>query len=166
MANGRRLALNKRPALDPRWTIHNRAVLDSFALATIEIFDLNTTANSYDTATNTWSSTSTVLWSGRARIQPRTSSRTSGDTNNLQKSYDPGVPQVVEVHIGLRENQLIGSNGAMPNLRPGHRMRVTASPVDEQLLNFDFVVRSVLNSSNPWSRMLLCEVNQELDPNA
>ena len=80
-------------------------------------------------------------------------------------SIDPGESQIIEVHIGLRENQLAGSEGAMPDIRPGHRMLVTSSPIDENLINFEFVVRSVINSSNPWHRALLCEVNQELNPN-
>ena len=165
MANGRRLALNKRSALDPRWTIHNRAILDSFALATIEIHDINESATSYDISTNAWTVSNTPLWTGKARIQGKPNAKSGTGSTSLQREYDPGVPQIVEVHIGLRENQLVGSNGIMPNLRPGNRMRVTASPVDPQLINFDFVVRSVINSSNPWHRMLLCEINQELNPN-
>jgi hypothetical protein len=84
---------------------------------------------------------------------------------SVYSAIDPGTSQIMEVHIGLKENQLAGSAGVMPDLRPGHRMLVKTSPIDPSLLNFDFVLRSVLNGSNPWHRVILCEVNQDLNPN-
>ncbi len=159
------MALNTRGAIDPRWQFHNAIVERSLAFATIEIYNPQSGSSEYDPLTNSWTGTTTVLWEGKARIQPRNSSARMGSMGTVVSAIDPGASQIVEVHIGLRENQLLGSNGAMPDLRPGHRMRVTASPGDESLLNFEFVLRSVVNSSNPWHRMLLCEVNQELNPN-
>ena len=106
-----------------------------------------------------------LLWTGKARIQPRSSTVRLGNMGTVYTAVDPGASQIMEVHIGLKENQLAGSDGAMPDLRPGHRMLVKSSPIDTSLLNFEFVLRSVLNSSNPWHRVLLCEVNQELNPN-
>lgn len=159
------MALNSRPAVDPRWYFHNRNVEKSLRLATIEIYNPESGSSVYDPATNTWSGTTTLLWVGKARIQPRSSSARIGEAGNIIRAIDPGASQIVEVHIGLRENQLDGSDGEMPDLRPGNRMLVTDSPIDPQLLNFEFVVRSVINSSNPWHRALLCEVNQELNPN-
>jgi hypothetical protein len=159
------MALNSRPAVDPRWTFHNSAIEKSLRLATIEIYNPDSTLSEYDPETNTWSGDTTLLWVGKARIQPRSSSARIGEAGNIIRAIDPGASQIVEVHIGLRENQLAGSEGVMPDLRPGHRMMVTESPLDPQLENFIFVVRSVINSSNPWHRALLCEVNQELNPN-
>ena len=159
------MALNSRPAIDPRWTFHNSAIEKSLRLATIEIYNPDSTLSEYDPETNTWSGDTTLLWVGKARIKPRSSSARIGEAGNIIRAIDPGASQIVEVHIGLRENQLAGSDGVMPDLRPGHRMMVTESPLDPQLENFIFVVRSVINSSNPWHRALLCEVNQELNPN-
>lgn len=139
---------------------HNLNIGKALAFATIEIFNPNSTASVYDAATNTWSGTTTILWSGSARIQPRNA--TASRTNS---PVDPGSNQVIEMNIGLRENQVIGSNGVMPDLRPGYKVRVTSSPYDPTMVNFDFVIRAVLNSSNPWNRQILCEVNEELNPN-
>lgn len=159
------MALNSRSAIDPRWQFHNSIVERSLALTSIQIYDPQSTSSTYNATTNTWSGTTSALWEGKARIQPRSASVRLGHAGTVVSAIDPGASQIVEVHIGLRENQLTGSNGAMPDLRPGHRMRVTNSPADPNLVNFEFVVRSVINSSNPWHRMLLCEVNQELNPN-
>lgn len=159
------MALNTRPAVDPRWSFYNSGIEKALRLATVEIYNPDSAQSEYDAATNTWSGTTTLLWVGKARIQPRASTARLGTAGNVITSIDPGASQIVEVHIGLRENQLEGSDGEMPNIRPGHRMLVTASPLDEQLKNFEFVIRSVINSSNPWHRALLCEVNQELNPN-
>lgn len=159
------MALNSRPAIDPRWYTHNRAIERSLELCTIEIYNPASADSVYDPDTNTWSDSSVVLWEGKARIQPRSASVRLGSMGSVYTAIDPGASQIMEVHIGLKENQLLGSNGAMPDLRPGHRLLVTDSPIDEALVNFEFVLRSVLNSSNPWHRVLLCEVNQDLNPN-
>ena len=159
------MALNTRPAVDPRWFTHNNLAEKALHLATVEIYNPASANSTYNSTTNTWTNNTVVLWQGRARIQPRSASVRMSDGSSVVKAIDPGASQIVEVHIGMRENQLIGSNGEMADIRPGHRMKVTASPLDANLVNFDFVVRSVINSSNPWHRMLLCEVNQELNPN-
>jgi hypothetical protein len=159
------MALNSRGAIDPRWTFHNSAIEKALRLATIQIYNPQSLSDTYNATTNTWSGTTTLLWTGKARIQPRSSTARIGEGGSIINVINPGASQIVEVHIGLRENQLAGSNGVMPDIRPGHRMLVTSSPLDSKLLNFEFVVRSVINSSNPWHRALLCEVNQELNPN-
>ncbi len=162
---GKRLALNTRSAIDPRWTFHNLAIERSLALTSIEIYDPATNDSVYDAVTNSWTGTVNLLWSGKARIQPRSASANPSTLGNALSAIDPGASQVVEVHIGLRENQVTGSGGAIADIRPGNRMLVTSSVLDPMLQNFEFVVRGVLNSSNPWHRALLCEVNQELNPN-
>lgn len=159
------MALNTRGAIDPRWVIHNRDVVSSLAFATVQIFNPKSVDNEYDPVTNTWSNQVDIVWEGKARIQPRNSSARVGASGSIISAIDPGASQIVEVNIGLKDNQLLGSNGVMPDLRPGFKMRVTSSPFDPTLCNFDFVVRSVINSSNPWHRQILCEVNQELNPN-
>ena len=159
------MALNSRSSIDPRWFTHNRRIEQSLELCSIEIYNPASANSTYDPDTNTWSESSVLLWTGKARIQPRSSTVRLGNMGTVYTAVDPGASQIMEVHIGLKENQLAGSAGAMPDLRPGHRMLVKTSPIDTSLLNFEFVLRSVLNSSNPWHRVLLCEVNQELNPN-
>lgn len=159
------MALNSRSAIDPRWYTHNRSIERALELCSVEIYNPSSADSVYDAESNTWSNSTILLWTGKARIQPRSSTVRLGSAGTVMTAIDPGASQIMEVHIGLKENQLAGSNGDMPDLRPGHRMLVTASPIDPSLLNFEFVLRSVINSSNPWHRVLLCEVNQELNPN-
>lgn len=159
------MALNTRPSIDPRWSFYNSGVEKALRLASVQIYNPDSSTSVYDPETNTWSGETSLIWIGKARIQPRSSSARLGASGNIITAIDPGASQIVEVHIGLRENQLEGSNGNMPDIRPGHRMLVSDSPLDQNLKNFEFVVRSVINSSNPWHRALLCEVNQELNPN-
>ena len=159
------MAVNTRGPIDPRWINYNLGVDKAFRFASVEIFNPNSKDNVYNPTTNTWTHNQDTVWIGKARIQPRNASATAGTNGNIISAIDPGARQIVEVNIGLKENQLMGSNGAMPDIRPGFKMVVTDSPFDENLVNFDFTVRSVVNSSNPWHRQLLCEVNQELNPN-
>lgn len=159
------MALNSRPIVDPRWVSHNANSHKALAYASVEIFNPNSVENVYDAATNTWSNNIDVVWSGKARVQPRNATARMGTSGTVLSAIDPGASQIVEVNIGFKDNELLGSNGAMPDIRPGFKMRVIDSPFDQNLCNFDFVVRSIINSSNPWHRQLLCEVNQELNPN-
>lgn len=151
------MALNTRSVIHPKFFEHNRQIDKDFMLATIEIFDPNATDSTYDAATNSWTSARDILWTGKARIQP------SKDATNKQFSLNPTTVQEVEVHIDFEGNTLAGYEGTMPDIRPGHQIFVTSSPYDDILENFILVVRSAMNSSNPWHRAILCEVDQEVE---
>lgn len=159
------MALNTRNGVDPRWVAHNIRAELALSFATIEIYNPQSATDLYNPTTNSWTNQTTVLWTGKARVQGRTSASTASDARGGMAVGNPSFGTSVEFTIGLRENQLNGSNGVMPDLRPGHKVKVTASPFDGALINFDYTIRSVLNSSNPWSRNIVCEVNQELNPN-
>lgn len=149
------MALNTRPAIHPKWLTHNNNVESSFHLATIEIYNPEIADGSYNAATNTFSSARTVLWQGKARLQAvRSSTRQANDNN-------PTNLQELEVHIDMRGNTLSGSEGTMPDIRPNHQIFVTDSPYDETLENYILTVRSSISTSNPWGKMLLCEVDLE-----
>lgn len=149
------MALNTRPAIHPKWLTHNNNVESSFHLATIEIYDPEINDGSYNALTNTFTSARTVLWQGKARIQAvRSSTRQANDNN-------PTNLQELEVHIDMRGNTLAGSEGTMPDIRPNHQIFVTDSPYDETLENYILTVRSSISTSNPWGKMLLCEVDLE-----
>jgi len=65
----------------------------------------------------------------------------------------------VQVQINFDENDIA-------DIRPGDYMLVSESPYDATLTKFVYIVRSVINSSNPWQRTLVCEVDMESDPDA
>ena len=152
------MALNTRGSVDPRWLTHNRGVLRALQLADVEIYSPGDTSQAYDPTTNTWTDTTTEIYTGRARVQPVNS--VSETSNN----FNPSFLKTVRVQISYNKNELSGATGAMPDIRPNHKMRVTASPYDETLTKFIYVVTDVLNSSNSWERTLLCKVDTELDP--
>ena len=155
------MALNNRPVLDPRWISHHSAVEDGFALAYVEIFKPNNAAKVYDAATNTWSGTPTALYAGWARIQPNRPFTTSEGNND----YVPSSSKEVAIFFNLAKNGIDGFDGTPANIRPGDELKVVNAPADMQMLNFKYTVKSIINSSNTWSRAIVCEVNQETKPN-
>jgi hypothetical protein len=141
------MALNSRSGIDSRWLSHNLKVVSSFNFANIEIFDSNISEGTYNATTNTWTGSRTVLWSGEARIQPTTKPTNRNNTAN------PTSITEVEVHFNYAGDL---------DVLPGHQIFVTSSPYNTPLTNMIFTVRSSLNSSNPWSRTLICEVDEEV----
>jgi hypothetical protein len=153
------MALNSRGAIDPRWLTHNQAVGYGLQLATVEVYSSASGDQVYDPATNTFSGSTVPLYTGPARIQP-----VSNPTDSTS-SYNPTSLQVVHVILPLNKNTLEGSEGALPDIRPNHKVKVVTSPHNSQLLAFSYEVTGVLNSSNAWERTLICRVDMELDIN-
>ena len=145
------MAINTRGSVDPRWLTHNRGVLRALQVATVQIYNPGSSTQVYNAATNTWSGTTTQLYSGRARIQPINA------ISEIADNYNPTFIKTVRVQIDA-------ATSASPGIRPNDRMRVTACPSNTSLLGFIYVVTDVLNSSNPWERTLVCRVDTELDP--
>lgn len=152
------MALNTRGAVDPRWLTHNQAVGHALQLATVRIYNPASGDQTYNPATNTFSGTSTDLYTGPARIQPTSSPVESSE------DFNPTNLQTVRVVIPLNKNTLEDSEGVVPDIRPNDKMFVTSSPYNTVLESFSYVVIGVLNSSNAWERTLVCRVDMELDP--
>jgi hypothetical protein len=153
------MALNSRGAIDPRWLTHNQAVGYGLQLATVEIYSTPAGNQVYDPATNTFSGSKVILYTGQARIQP-----TSNPTESTD-SYNPTSLQVVRIILPLNKNTLAGSEGVVPDIRTNNKVRVTTSAYNSQLLAFSYEVIGILNSSNAWERTLICRVDMELDIN-
>lgn len=152
------MALNSRGAVDPRWLTHNQSVGYALQLATVDIYNPASGEQTYDAETNTWTGTTTPLYTGPARIQPVAS------VTETTLEYNPTTIQNVRMILPYGKNTLAGSEGEVPDIRPNDRIRVTASPYNTNLEKFIYVVIGVLNSSNAWERTLLCRVDTELDP--
>lgn len=152
------MALNSRGAVDPRWLTHNQSVGYALQLATVDIYNPASGEQTYDAETNTWTGTTTPLYTGPARIQPVAS------VTETTLEYNPTTIQNVRVILPYGKNTLDGSEGEVPDIRPNDRIRVTSSPYNSSLEKFIYVVIGVLNSSNAWERTLLCRVDTELDP--
>lgn len=153
------MALNSRPSLDPRWSYHNRSVAKSFMNSVVSIYHQGLAGTEYNAVTGEWTSAASVIWSGKARIQPVSTAKDVAVMTN-----DSAIKKV-RIQIDFAGNTVVGSNGQMVDIRPGDYLLVTSSPTDPLLANFIYVVQDVLNSSSPWQRTLMCEVNLEADPN-
>ena len=152
------MALNSRGAVDPRWLTHNQSVGYALQLATVDIYNPASGDQEYNAESNTWTGTTTPLYTGPARIQPVAS------VTETTLEYNPTTIQNVRVILPYGKNTIEDSEGIVPDIRPNDRMRVTASPYNTNLEKFIYVVIGVLNSSNAWERTLLCRVDTELDP--
>lgn len=153
------MALNTRGAIDPRWTTHSSGVIRALQMATVEIYNPASSSQDYDATTNSWTGEATTLFIGPARIQQINA------VNDTTDNYNPTFIKTVRVQISYNSNTITpAATDAMPDIRPNDRMRVTASPNNQSLTKFIYVVTDVLNSSNSWERTLLCRVDTELDP--
>jgi hypothetical protein len=152
------MALNSRGAVDPRWLTHNQSVGYALQLATVDIYNPASGEQEYDAESNTWTGTTTPLYTGPARIQPVAS------VTETTLEYNPTTIQNVRVILPYGKNSLEDSEGVVPDIRPNDRLRVSSSPYNTNLEKFIYVVIGVLNSSNAWERTLLCRVDTELDP--
>jgi len=141
------MALNSRSTIDPRWLSHNLKVESGFNLAEIQIFDSNISDSVYNATANTWTGSRTVIWSGSARIQPL------GKPTNRANTGNPTSVTELEVHFNYP--------GTI-DILPGYQIFVTSSPYNPPLTNMILTVRSSVNSSNAWNRVLLCEVDEEV----
>ena len=85
-------------------------------------------------------------------------------------AYNPSLFQNVKIQLSHGRNEVLDSDGLIPDIRPNYIVRVTGNAknvsTNGNLTNFIFVVTSVLNSSNAWERTLMCKVDVELDPTA
>lgn len=154
------MALNIRGILDPRWLGHHRSVSAGLQICDISIYNENLGGRTYNATTNAWTNTDTKIWSGKARIQAKTTA------SDRMIKVNPTSVREVQFQISFNKNTLAGSNGIMPDLRPGNYIIVNNSPYDSSLQKFSYIIKSVINSSNPWQRTILTEVDMEVDPNA
>jgi hypothetical protein len=117
-------------------------------VATIELYEPNTGEALYDEETGEYVSEPTILYTGKARVQPMRSARQGGVQGN--DSYS----QVVQFQIPIDQGKLI-------DIRPKHRVKVTAAPLNPMLTKYLYAVSEVLDSSNPLERTFYATVNLE-----
>ncbi len=123
-----------------------RASMELWFNASIQIIDPNTGAAVWDEYTNTETGGApTILWSGKARIQPLTggSQTEAGFTQGSVVSARIQLP--LDVEIGL--------------LRKGLQIIVADGGEDSVLQDLSFVISSAINSSYAWNRTVMCDVD-------
>ena len=123
-----------------------RTSVEMWFNASVQIVDPNTGAASWNEYTNTETGGApTILWSGKARIQPLSSASesTAGFTQGSVVSARVQLP--LDVEIGL--------------LRKGLQIIVTDGGEDSVLEDLSFVISSAINSSYAWNRTVMCDVD-------
>jgi len=141
------MALNSRAAVSPKWFSHNLPVEQGFNLAQIEIFDSNISDSVYNPTTNSWTGSRTVLWTGRARIQP------IRKPSNADSESNPSQVSMVEVHF---------NHPGDLDVIAGSQIFVTKAPYNTSLEKMILTVLSSTNSSNAWNRVLVCQIDEEV----
>ena len=114
--------------------------------AEIKIVDPNVRNQTWNMTTNTFTNApQTVLYTGKARIQPISNARTP-DLGITQGSI-----QGIRVQIPYSAN--------LELIRKGLEVEVTNGGQDAVLEDLRFTVRSAVNSSYGWNRTIECDVD-------
>lgn len=132
-----------KPIFTAGWQQGFAVATESAMPCTFQIF---TEADpTYDAATDTWTSTKVVHYSGAARIQPIRTARDRRDAGNdtFILSYRVQIPL------------------STVDFRPGMEGRCTDSPLNPTLKNYVYTMREVGDSGNPLETTLEFDVNQE-----
>lgn len=139
--------VNKTPnVFSQRWVDGLKHVPESGMVAQIEMYTLGERV--YNEATNQYDYTKTVLYAGKARVQPLRSANPRVIPNN--------ATTVQTVLISLPIDAVLDKD-----IRPSVQVRVTASPLNPALTKYQYVLKEIMDSSNPLERTFLSEVNQE-----
>ena len=145
------MALNKpwsNNIFSQSWVDNLKGSPERAMVATVVFYDPAISTSTYNSTTNTYTSTPVVLLTTKARVQPQ---RRANDKSNL--ANDTSVEMVlVSIPIDTGKNL---------DLRPRHRAKVTVSPLLPLLTKFVYVVNEVLDSSNPIERTFRFKVDLE-----
>lgn len=114
----------------------------------VQFYDPETAEAIYDPVTNSYISVPEILLTCKARVQPIRSAA------QKDRAADSTTVQTVLVSIPIA----LGKN---LDLRPHHRAKVLSAPLMPVQTKFIYVVREVMDSSNPIERTFYFDVNQE-----
>lgn len=123
-----------------------RTIVARWYNATVQIVDPNLREQTWNMATNSYgASTETIVWSGKARIQP-IRGESLPDLNVMQ-----GAIQGFRVQVPYDANLSL--------IRKGMQVRITDGGEDVVLSNLILLVRSAVNSSYGWNRTIECDAD-------
>lgn len=142
------LSTTPRPLFSQKWVDGLAPVPESAMAGRIRIYDPSTSEATYNPVTNTYESNPVVVYEGKARLQPL---RTAGFINN---NANDSINQALEVQIPIGTTK-------SSDFRPKLRLKILESPLNPSLLGFMGALREVLDSSNPFERTLVFDVNVE-----
>lgn len=126
--------------------VEMRAITARWYNAEVQIIDPNLEDQLWNVETNSYSGNpETVLWSGKARIQPL---------------GDGSTPNMLVTESGISAIRVqVPYDPSLPLIRKGLQVKVTDGGQDAVLETLQFVVRSAINSSYGWNRTIECDVD-------
>ena len=141
------MAISKNSSIDfAKIALEMRSIVARWYNAEIEIVDTNLREQTWNEFTNSYgSSTETVIWSGKARVQPIRTERLP-DIDVMQ-----GAVRSVRVQVPYDAN--------LDLIRKGMQVRITSGGEDAVLDDLILVVRSAINSSYGWNRTIECDAD-------
>jgi hypothetical protein len=143
------MAISKNSSIDfAKIALEMRETVSRWYNADVEIIDPNLGEQEWDPMTNEYSGNSeSVIWSGRARVQPLKQSRGA-------------TPDVSVMQAGIESIRVqVPYDADLPLIRKGLQVRVLNGGEDDVLTRIQFVVRSAVNSSYGWNRTIECDAD-------
>lgn len=143
----------------PLFAYHPRATLQTSMMNLIEIYEPNGNAPSdwiEGQPAGTGMDNYTLVWRGRARIQPNNDWR----ARVRDVAGDLDATQAVRVQIPILSNQLNPTASEDPHFAKDWLVRIVETAVlgTESLQDRDMFIRNAINSGNKWQHNLLCDV--------
>lgn len=129
------------------WVNSLKGAPESAMVAEVLITNPNSSTRVYDPDTDTWNDVSTIVYTGKARVQPLRSAAEKAALGNET------TVQTVLVSLPISTNEL--------DFRPGRMLEVLVADLNPSLLGYQFVLTEIMDSSNPFERTLMFQVNQE-----
>lgn len=141
------MALIRKPIFSQEWVDGLKHIPELAMIATILIVDPKLSEGYIDPLTEQYVSAAVTKYEGKARIQPVRSA----------------VPRTVPGDDTTTQTVLISYtiDEAAIAVDVTDKITVTDSPLNVDLLRYTYIVKELLDSSNPLERTLLCDVNQE-----
>lgn len=133
------------PIFTPEWRDRYAPQTERGMVAAIRLFEVG--EREYDAETDTWTEVETVIYEGKARVQPlRSSSRRTVPGNTTEV-----ITFLVSVPYGATEL----------DISLGQHMRVTDGGLNTALTTYKYVVSEITDSSNPIEKTFMVQTNQE-----
>jgi hypothetical protein len=137
-----------RPVFTERWQAGMAETMRAVMPATLRLFRVGTPV--YNPATNTYSDASTTLYTGVGRVQPLRSARYE------PAPMDSAYWQSVLLSVPIEDVKTV-------DFRVGDQARVTACVLNPMILEYQYIVTEIIDSSNPLERTLLCSVSLDAE---
>jgi hypothetical protein len=141
------LKSNSSQLFTQAWVDSLKGAPESAMVAEVLITNPNSSTRVYDPDTDEWNDVSTIVYTGKARVQPLRSAAEKAALGNET------TVQTVLVSVPIATRTV--------NFRPGMMLEVLTAALNPSLETYQFVLVEIVDSSNPFERTLMFQLNQE-----